>query len=113
MTTDVWIESNEGTNFETIAGFVLLSSYYDSELGCGDIDFSSTILPVVAATASLDGIIPHNNAWDENNYSSLSTLPCLLTLNEAINKKWSLKSLIPTGTRFSQKVKRRRRGVER
>jgi hypothetical protein len=64
---DVWAESKEGTNFDDIAGLVLLASYSTGDLGCGPIDYSTTALPAAAVTASLDGIMNFTR-WEENRF---------------------------------------------
>ena len=57
--TDVWTFVNDTDN--RIAGLVLLASYIRNDLGCGEIDFSSTSLPMASVNASLDGIVNATN----------------------------------------------------
>lgn len=52
--TDVWTLVN-GT--DKIAGLVLLASYIRDDLGCGEVDFSSTSMPMASINASLDGVV--------------------------------------------------------
>jgi pimeloyl-ACP methyl ester carboxylesterase len=56
--TDVWTLMND-TN--RIAGLVLLASYIRDDIGCGEIDFSSTSMPMASVNASLDGVINATN----------------------------------------------------
>jgi hypothetical protein len=77
--TDVWTESDEGTNFEDIAGLVMLASYYLETAGCGEIDLSSTTLPAAAITASFDGYI-NLTTWEENQFRFPKKLTIFLNI---------------------------------
>jgi pimeloyl-ACP methyl ester carboxylesterase len=56
--TDLWTHMNDT---DRIAGLVLLASYIVDDLGCGQIDFSSTSIPMASVNASLDGIVNVTN----------------------------------------------------
>jgi len=59
---DMWSRWNEGD--ERAAGLVMLASYIQS-VGCGDIDFSNTTLPMANVFAYNDEIVNITN-WEQN-----------------------------------------------
>lgn len=52
---DVWTAQNDSDS--KIGGLALLASYVRQDVGCGEIDFSTTQIPMASINATLDGIV--------------------------------------------------------
>jgi hypothetical protein len=59
--TDAWSRMND----TAVAGLVVIAADVQQGLGCGEIDFSTTNLPMAAVTGSLDGIL-NMTRWELN-----------------------------------------------
>lgn len=59
--TDAWARRND----TAVAGLVTIAADVQQNIGCGEIDFSATGLPMAAVTASLDQIL-NTTRWELN-----------------------------------------------